>query len=132
MSENNSVKADFKHYLLEIVKAVMIALILSLILVLLSAFIIKVANLDSNAVVIFNQIIRSVSILVSGLFALRLHGNGWLRGIIVGFIYSIFAYLIFSLIGGEFTFDLTLLNNIVLGMASGLISGIIAMLIRRK
>lgn len=133
MSKNNAeVKADFKHYTLEIIKAVIIALILSLLLVLLAAFIIKIANLDTGLVAVFNQIIRSLSIFVACLFSLRLHGNGWLRGIIAGLLYSILAYVIFSLIGGGFSFDLTLLNNLVLGMVSGLISGIIAMLIRRK
>ncbi len=133
MPKNNSeVKADLKHYILEIVKAVMIALVLSLLLVLLAAFIIKIANLDSGVVGILNQIIRSVSILVSCVFALRLRGNGWIRGIIVGVLYSLLAYVVFSLIGGKFSFDLTLLNNVVLGAASGLLSGMIAMFVRRK
>ena len=59
-------------------------------------------------------------------------GNGWLRGMASGLLFSAAAFVMFSLIGDGFVWDLTLLNNTAIGMAAGLISGIIAMLIRRN
>lgn len=133
MSENNeAVRSGFKPFVFEIIKAVIIAVVISLVAVLVAAFVIKIANLGTEAVPIVNQVIRSVAILLACLISLREKGNGWLRGMIVGFAYSLLAYVIFSLIGGSFSFDITLLNNLVIGTASGLISGIIAMLIRRN
>ncbi len=121
-----------KYYAMEIVKAVIIGLVISLILVLGAAFVIKTFNVGTEAMPIVNQIIRTVSILVACLFSLRRPGNGWLRGMIAGLVYAIFAYIVFSLLGGGFDFDITLLNNTVIGMAAGLVSGIISMLIRRN
>ena len=130
--KSGTLSLERKYYVLEIVKAVIIAVILSLLLVLAAAFVIKMFSLDTSAVVVINQVIKTVSVFVACLFSLRRPGNGWLRGIITGLAYGVFAYIIFSLIGGGFKFDITLLNNIVIGMAAGLISGIVAMLIRRN
>ena len=133
MSQKKSdLSLEPKYYALEIVKAVIIALVLSLLLVLGAAFIIKTFNLDTSAVTVINQIIRSVSILVACLLSLRRPGSGWLRGVITGLVYSFFAFIIFSLLAGGFEFDITLLNNTVIGMVAGLISGIISMLVRRN
>lgn len=130
--KNESLTLERKYYILEIVKAVIIAVLISLLLVLAAAFVIKIFNLDTGAVTIINQVIKTVSVLVACLISLRRPNNGWLRGILVGFAYGAFAFIIFSLISGGFTFDITLLNNIVIGAASGLVSGIIAMLVRRN
>ena len=133
MSEkNNTLPIGAKYYAMEVVKALIIAIIISLLLVLLSAFIIKTFNLSTDIIPIINQVIRSVSVLIASLISLKRSGNGWLRGIAVGFFYGIFAFLIFSLLSGGFEFDLSLLNNVVICMASGLVSGIISMLIRRN
>lgn len=121
-----------KYYVLEIVKAVIIAVIAALLLVLAAAFVIRIFNIDTNAVPVINQVIKTASVLIACLFSLRRPGNGWLRGAIAGLVFGFFSFIIFSLLAGGFTFDITLLNNIVIGMAAGLISGIIAMLIRRN
>ncbi len=120
------------RYVIEIVKAVIIATVASLLCVLLAAFIIKFFNLSSGAVPIINQIIRSLCVLLGCLISLRLPGNGWLRGIAVGFVYAVISFVVFSLIGGSFDFDLTLLNNTVNGVVTGFLGGVMAMLIRRN
>ena len=59
MSENaNIAVAGKKMYIAEIIKVVAAALIFSLLLVLLSAFVIKFFNVPSGAVPVINQIIR--------------------------------------------------------------------------
>lgn len=133
MSESvDAVSAGKKTYVAEIVKAVVIALVFSLVLVLIAAFVIKFFNVPSDVVPVINQIIRSVSVFVACLIALRSPGCGWLRGTITGICYSVLAFVLFSLLGGGFVWDITLLNNVVTGTATGLISGIIAMLVRRR
>lgn len=119
-------------YVFETLIAVFVSLIISLILVVIAAFLIKWFNIDDSAIIIINQTIKGLSILLAGIICLKLPNNGWLRGFIVGIIYVLLAYVVFSLLSGEFIFDLTLLNDTVLGGVSGLISGIIAVNIHKK
>ena len=120
------------NYFLETIIAVFVALIISLILVVVAAFAIKLFNIPDNAIMIINQVIKGLSILIAGLICLKLPNNGWLRGFIVGLVYILLAFVVFSLLSGEFTFGLSLLNDAVLGGVSGLISGIIAVNIRKR
>ena len=128
--KSNSIISEKKDYILEIVKAVIIALILSLLCVLGLAFIIKIFDLSSTFTLIANQVVKTIAIVVGCVFSLKRKGNGWMRGIICGLLYSITSFIVFSLIGGEFSFDISLLTNCVIGMAIGLIGGIISMAIR--
>jgi len=122
-----------KHYILEMVKAVIVAVIISLVAILIFAFIIQAANIADNVIPIVNQIIKGVAILVSCLICLRLPKNGWLRGLAVGLVYIAVSFLIFSLMNrATFNFGLNLLNDVAIGAVSGLISGIIASLIRKR
>ena len=120
------------NYIFETIVAVFVALIISLILVVIAAFAIKLFNISDKAIVIINQVIKGLSILLAGLICLKLPNNGWLRGFIVGLVYVLLAFVVFSLLSGEFSFGLSLLNDAVLGGVSGLISGIIAVNIRKK
>lgn len=120
-----------RGYAFEIIKANIIALIVALLAVLLSALFIKLFNASDTAIPIINQIIKSVSIFVGCLISLRKPHNGWLRGMIAGFCFVWIAYVVFSLLDGNFKFDLSLLNDCVLGTVSGMISGIIAVNIRK-
>lgn len=122
--------AGKKKVVLEIVKAIIIAIIISLLLILLMSLFIVLFDMPEKAIVIINQVIKGVSILVACLISLRVKGNGWLRGIIVGLIYILLAFLLFSLLDGNFKADIGLLNDAALGAVSGMVSGIIAMAIR--
>ncbi len=122
-----------KNYTAEIIKAVVVAVIISLAAILIEALVVKFAGVPTGALPIINQVIKGVSILAACLICLRLPKNGWLRGIIVGLVYIVLAFVLFSLLNGaKFKFGLSILNDIALGAVSGLLSGIIAGVIRYK
>lgn len=128
-------KKQNKSYLVEMFKALIIALIISLGLVLLMALFIKLFNIPDSAINIINQVVRGVSILIAALISFKLPKNGWLRGFIFGVLYTLLAFLVFSLLDtdGGFKIGLSLLNDTALGAVSGLVSGIIAVnFIRRR
>jgi len=124
-------EARDRGYIFEIVKANIIALIIALVAVLLSALAVKLFNVSDKAIPIINQVIKSAAIFLGCLFSLKKPNNGWLRGIICGFIFVWISYLIFSLLDNHFEFGLSLLNDCVLGMVSGMLSGIISVNIRK-
>lgn len=125
-------KSDRQHGVVyEIVMAIIIALILSLVLILIAAFCIKQFNLSDTVTPIINQVIKCVSIFLGCMCALKQPKNGWLRGMCIGFVYVWLSYIVFSLLAGEFKVGLSLLNDATLGTVFGLISGIIAVNLRK-
>lgn len=121
-----------RGYVFEIVKANIIALIVALVGVLISALIVKFFTISDSAIPIINQVIKSVAVFVGCIVSLKKPNNGWLRGLICGFIFACMSYVVFSALDGKFVFGLSLLNDCVLGAVSGMLSGIISVNIRRK
>lgn len=120
-----------KSAVFEVVKTVIVAVIISLIAILITAFLIKLFNISTTAIPIINQVIKGVSILVACLICIKTPTNGWIKGIISGLLYIILAFVIFSLLSGKFEFGLNILNDVAIGAVSGMISGIIAVSIRK-
>ena len=120
-----------KGYVLEILKTLIVSLILTLGLVLLAAGLIKVCNIPTRFIDLIIQLIRIISVLVAVLICFRLPHSFWLRGFIVGVLYIFLAKIIFSLLGGSFSFDFSLFNDATLGGAVGLVCGIISAIFRK-
>ena len=110
----------------EVIKALIIAVILSLVLVLVAALVIKLFNLKDGLIPVLNQVIKGISILLGCLIAVKGKSNNWLKGLIIGILYIALAFVIFSLLDGEFSFGLHILNYIALGAVTGTVSGILA------
>ena len=127
----NEVSVKKKSPILEVIKAVIIALIISLVGVLLAALVIKLFNVPSVAIPVINQVLKGISVLVACLISFKMPKNGWVKGIAVGFFYTALAFVIFSLLDGAFKFDLTILNDLAIGCVSGFLSGIITANIRK-
>ena len=120
-----------KNYVFEIVRALIAALIVTLALILLAAFVIKTCNVPTGAIPIINSVIKGVSVLVATLVFLRLPNSGYVRGLIVGILYIALSFVVFSLFNGEFKLGINLLNDFAFGAVAGLIGGIIAVNIRK-
>ena len=101
-------------------------MILSLVLVLVAALVIKLFNLKDGLIPVLNQVIKGISILLGCLIAVKGKSNNWLKGLIIGILYIALAFVIFSLLDGEFSFGLHILNDIALGAVTGTVSGILA------
>lgn len=128
----NSEAKKSGSYVFELIKALIISIIISLVLILLGALIIKLFNLNDNIIPVINQIIKSVSILVAVLIAFKQPNNGWVRGIVMGLLYTAVSFVIFSLFNNKFVFGLNILNDLAIGCVTGMISGIIAANFKRK
>lgn len=118
--------------ILNMLKGVFWAISFSLICILIFAFIIKFTNLSESAISPINQVIKVLSILFGCFIASKkIKTNGWLWGLMIGALYTILAFLTFSILDGEFRFSLNLLNDFVFGSILGMISGIITFAIRK-
>lgn len=115
-----------KYYIIELIVAVAVALVVSLLLVLLCSFLVTMFNIPVDIVPIITCGIKVISIVIGGLICLRRPKNGWIRGALFGICYVLLSFVLFSLLGGSFEFGLKLLNDVALGTVCGAVTGIIA------
>lgn len=133
MDKTSNITTNSKGYnILIMTKGIFWAISCSLVCILIFAFIIKFTTIPETIISPINQIIKVVSILVGCWVASKkIKNNGWLWGLFIGGLYTLLAFLIFSILDGEFRFSLNLLNDFVFGSILGLISGIITFAIRK-
>ena len=117
-----------------IIRGACIAVSISLMLILLFALIIKFLNINDSWILPINQIIKIVSIFIGTFFALGNHNRqkGFLKGGLIGIIYTILAYSVFSILAGKFSFTLTSLTDMIFGGIIGGVCGIIVVNIRKN
>lgn len=122
-----------KSFLLAIIKGSLIALCSSLVGILIFAFILKFASISDKAIRPINQIIKGVSVLIGVFVAMRkVDKMGLVGGLLIGLVYTILAFVVFSILDGNFVFNLTLLNDLLFGGIMGAICGIIAVNVKRR
>jgi len=117
---------------LEILKGLTIALIISLVLILAMALVITFVDISDTVIAVINQIIKAVSLLVAGIVSFREKSKGWKKGLILGVIYVIAAFIIFSLMDGKFTFGWNILFDLIAGALMGIVCGIFAVNLRKR
>lgn len=137
MRKSRTISAPREHkdrsFLLAIIKGSLIALCISLVGILIFAFILKFASISDKAIRPINQIIKGVSVLVGVFVAMRkVDKMGLVGGLLIGLVYTILAFVVFSLLDGNFEFNLTLLNDFLFGGIMGAICGIIAVNVKRR
>lgn len=109
-----------------IIKGVTLALISSIFGVLLFATVLKFCDMSDTTIKIINQIIKVASILFGCIIGLKKNGKfGLYKGIVVGLLYSILAFLIFSILNQEFVFNASIVFDTLFGGIVGGICGII-------
>lgn len=115
-----------------VLKGVLFALCISLVAILLFAFLLRFTNISENLISPVNQVIKGISIFLGVLFGMKkVKENGILNGLLIGFLFTVFAFLVFSLLDGQFVFDKTLLNDIIFGSIIGAICGIICVNLKK-
>ena len=119
--------------MLAIIKGSLIALCISLVGILIFAFILKFASVSDKAIRPINQIIKGVSVLIGVFVAMRkVDKMGLVGGLLIGLVYTILAFVVFSILDGNFEFNLTLLNDLLFGGIMGAICGIIAVNVKKR
>ncbi len=117
---------------LEILKGLTIALIISLILILAMALVVTFVEVSDLVMAIINQVIKVVALLIACIVSFKEKSQGWKKGLILGVIYMIAAYIIFSLMKGQFAFGWHILFDLIAGAIMGIICGMFAVNLRKR
>ena len=121
------------RYILDIVKTVVIAVLVSMVLVLVFALIVKAIDLSENVIGYVNVGIKTVSVLIGTLLGFKRGGTGgWLKGLVSGLLYVFVSFLVFAAISGNFSFKNLSWVDIATGPIVGLICGVIAVNAKKK
>lgn len=123
---NNIVKVNNKSSFYCILKGFGVSLILSLICIFIYAIVLVNTNIQENTIKPVIITITGISILVgSSISSIKIKKNGIINGICVGGLYLFSLYLLSSIALCGFSFNLTSIIMIIVGMALGGIGGII-------
>jgi len=118
-------------FIKEIVIATIIALISSIVLILIFALLIKLFGISESAIKPTNIGIKTFSILLGIFVGQRSSVKVVLRGAIVGLLYCLISFLLFSALSGSFSFGNLKLVDILFAIAVGIIASIIKVAVKR-
>lgn len=118
---------------LDVIKTVVIAVLISMVLVLVFALIVKATDLNDAVIGYVDQGIKIVSVLVATLIGFRRGGKGgWLKGFISGLLYVVTSFFVFAAISGDFSVGKLSWVDVLTGAAVGLICGVIAVNVKKS
>lgn len=133
MSKITSTDSEKQSVFLTVLKGSLFALSISLVLILIFAFILRFVPIKDEAIAPVNQVIKGISVLIGTLVAMRkCKEMGLITGLLIGLFYTVFAFITFSILDRQFNFSPTIFNDLVFGAIIGAICGIIAVNLRKK
>ena len=122
-----------KFDLINILKGTLISVLVSLGLILVFAIVLKFVDFSDSIIKIINQIIKIISIFVGIYFVLKdKKEKGFLKGLILGLLYSIIAYFVFSILNTSITFGLSNIIDLIFSGVFGMVSGIFCANIKNR
>ena len=132
-AKKSGLKISNNSLFFNITKGTLTAVCVSLILVLVFAFLLKFTNIPESTIMPVNQVIKGLSIFIGVFVGLKKNKElGLLNGLLIGLFYTIIAFLIFACLGGVFKLDITFLTDILFGGVMGAICGIICVNLKKS
>lgn len=112
--------------LLSILKCCLLGIVTTLIGVVLFAVVLKFVDVPSMVVSYVNDIIKSVAIFVTMICIKKSHdGKLILKAVFAGVVYAVLSFIIFSIMNGGFTFNLSFLYDLLFAIIVAVIASII-------
>lgn len=120
-------------WFLSVLKCCLIGLVVTLIGVILLAFLMKFIDFSSGIVNYLNNIVKAIALFVVSICLKKSSGDKLLiKLVLAGAIYAILTFVVFSILNGKFIFDASLIFNMLFCVIVALIAGIILNLFRKN
>ena len=118
---------------LTLIKCALIGIVCSLLGTVIFAFVLKFANLSSTFISYINDIIKVFSIFIMVMCLKRKSGEKLLvKAVFSGIIYAVLSFVLFSILNGSFSFDLTILYDLLFALIVSAICSVIINILSRK
>jgi len=119
-------KSEKSTKLKSVVRGTLHSVIATLVLVGVFALIVRFAGVGGGVVTAIAQIIKVISIFYGVRITLKnIPKFGYVYGAIVGLLYMVLAFFIFSILDNGFSVTVGLLNDLIFAVALGIISAIV-------
>lgn len=125
VSSSNTKNISSENTVFDFVKGLIISIILSLVMVIAFALCLKWFDFSEKLIVPITFVIKYLSVIVGSIFAVKGNSKGLIKGALFGLLYTMFSFIIFSILASSFSFDLTTVLDIVSSILLGAIVGII-------
>lgn len=113
-------------FVLDLLKSAFVGVIASILLVLLFAFVLKFIDLNDGIISFINEVIKVVSIMIAVLSLIKKSPYKiLLKSVLVGVVYRVFAFILFSALRGSYSFGASILIDIALAGLTGAIFAVI-------
>ena len=122
-------ESSYGNGIFGIIKGVGLALAFSFIGVVAFAVILKESTLPDSSIYPVNQVLKTLAVILGTLVFVR-GEKGWLKGGAVALLFTALSYLAFAAIGGDFSLSWLILTELLVSLAAGVLSGILAVNLR--
>jgi putative membrane protein (TIGR04086 family) len=112
-------------------RSAILACIVTALLVLIFAFLLKWGVMQTGTIRTVNSVIKALSAGLAGYLSAKVIAErSWLFGGLAGGLYVVFSYLVFSILEREFSLSLVFLSDVLLGFVCGAGTGLMLSLIK--
>ena len=113
-------------FFFNLIKSAMLGVGVSVALVLALAFVLKFVEMSDRMITVIDEIIKIVSIFISVIkFAKKSPYKILLKSALVGAVYTILTFILFSALKGSYNFGASLVIDIIFGAIIGIVISII-------
>ena len=119
--------------LLLIIRSCLLGIVATLLGVVLLAVVLKFVDFSANIITWFNNGIKTISMFVAMLSIKRKSGDKLLfKSIFAGTIYAILSFVVFSILNGDFNFNLSFIYDLMFAVIVSMIASIVLNLLGKK
>ncbi|MDR1940608.1 MAG: TIGR04086 family membrane protein [Clostridiales bacterium] len=125
------IKLD-RHFVTDVLRAALLALLISIAAIIAFAFIFKALELGGTALKIGNEIIKLLSIFIGTFFGIRVIKQGVIKGAFIGALFLLFSLLIMKVFSAESDGPVFTALNVATSLLFGTASGVFAVNFKRR
>lgn len=132
-SREPTLRSMYLRCFLTVLKASALAVIVTVVLLLISAVVLLLTGVDDSASPYIVQVVRIACICLAGLICGKtVPKMGWLAGMSAGLCYVLITIVLGLIFFGTIGFNSELLSDVIIAVATGLLSGIVGINTSKK
>lgn len=121
-----------KQNIFRYLKALLVSLITTFACIILFAFIIKWASLPDKVISPVNMAIKAISVFFGAMVLTKNSTKGMLQGLLFAGLYTLLAFIIFSILAQKLTLGLGFVADLVFAVVVGAIGGMVGVNVKKK
>lgn len=118
---------------INILKSCLLGIVATLLGIVVLAFVLKFVDLSSSTINYINNIIKGLAIFVT-MLSIKKHNSNklMLKAVVAGILYSIISFVVFSILNGEFSLNLSFFYDLLFAIIVAVAITVILNLLKKK